>query len=158
VEDENDDRKMIICDGCGAWQHNECMEISENDKELPKEYFCEICKPEDHQELLAKVNRGENPWEGRAKERGRLEEERKARRRKGGKRGKKGRPSDVKSEASEDVNGNSTPSAEVKAGNTPAGRRGSGQKRKLESEANTETQDLVRYNAYRAVVCSRSLM
>ncbi|KAI9873534.1 MAG: hypothetical protein M1830_000302 [Pleopsidium flavum] len=142
VEDENDDRKMIICDGCGAWQHNECMEISENDKELPKEYFCEICKPEDHQELLAKVNRGEKPWEERAKERERLDEERKARRRKGGKRGKKGRPSDVKSEASEDVNGNDTHSAEIKAGDTPGGRRGSGQKRKLESEANTEAEEL----------------
>lgn len=135
---------MICCDRCGAWQHNECMEISENDKELPKEYFCEICKPEDHQELLAKVNRGEKPWEERAKERARLEEERKARRRKGGKKGKKPRPSDVKSEASEEVNGNGTPPVEVKVVETLSGRRESGQKRKLENEGGLDTKDSVR--------------
>ena len=148
MEDEDDDRKMIICDKCGAWQHNECMEISENDKELPKEYFCEICKPEDHQELLAKVSRGEKPWEERAKERERLEEERKARRRKGGKKGKKGRPSDVKSEVSEDVNGNGTPPGEVKAAETPVGKRASGQKRKLENEVDSDAKELVRYDPY----------
>ncbi len=143
MEDEDDDRKMIICDGCAAWQHNECMEISENDKELPKEYFCEICNPEDHQELLAKVNRGEKPWEERAKERERREEERKARRRKGGKRGKKARPSDVKSEASEDVNGSGTPVAEVKVEETPSAKVESGQKRKLESERGAVANELV---------------
>lgn len=128
------------------------MEISENDKELPKEYFCEICKPEDHQELLAKVNRGEKPWEERAKERARLEEERKARRRKGGKKGKKPRPSDVKSEASEEVNGNGTPAVEVKIGETLSGRRESGQKRKLENEGDTDTKDSVHYSIC-TIVC-----
>ena len=121
------------------------MEISENDKELPKEYFCEICKPEDHQELLAKVARGEKPWEERVKERAKLEEERKARRRKGGKKGKKPRPSDVKSEASEDVNANGTPPAEVKTAETVSGRRESGQKRKLENEGDVNTKEAVRY-------------
>lgn len=119
------------------------MEISENDKELPKEYFCELCKPEDHQELLAKVDRGEKPWEERAKERARLEEERKARRRKGGKKAKKPRASDVKSEASEDVNGSGTPPGEVKTEETVSGRRESGQKRKLENEADIDTKESV---------------
>lgn len=136
---------MICCDKCGVWQHNECMEISENDKELPKEYFCEMCKPEDHQVLLAKVNKGEKPWEERAKERARLEEERKARRRKGGKKGKKTRPSDVKSEASEEVNGNGTPPVDVKMGETISGRSDSGPKRKLENDGDVDTKDLVRY-------------
>lgn len=87
---------MIICDNCEAWQHNECMEVSENAEDLPDQYFCERCKPEDHKDLLAKVARGEKPWEERAKQRELEEAERKSRRRKGGKRGKRGRASDVK--------------------------------------------------------------
>ncbi|KAI9818857.1 MAG: hypothetical protein M1827_007678 [Pycnora praestabilis] len=107
-ENEDDDRKMIYCDQCTVWQHNECMEISENEEELPEVYLCEICRPENHQDLLTKIAKGEKPWEDRAREREREEEERKARRRKGGKKGKggkRGRPSDLKSEASEEVNG-----------------------------------------------------
>lgn len=89
---------MIICDKCDAWQHNECMEVSENTEDLPDQYFCELCKPDDHRQLLAKVARGEKPWEERAKQREREEAERKARRRKGGKKGKKGRASEVKAD------------------------------------------------------------
>lgn len=88
---------MVICDNCDAWQHNECMEISENSEELPDQYFCELCKPEDHKELLAKVSRGEKPWEERARQREREEAERKGRKRKG-KKGKRGRPSEAKME------------------------------------------------------------
>ena len=88
---------MIICDRCDAWQHNACMEISENSEELPDQYFCEQCKPEDHKELLAKVARGEKPWEERARQREREEAERKGRKRKG-KKGKRGRPSEAKKE------------------------------------------------------------
>lgn len=105
-EDEDDERVMIICDKCDAWQHNECMEVSENTEELPDQYFCELCKPEDHRQLLAKVARGERPWEERAKQREREEEERKARRRKGGKKGRKGRSSEVKAD---DSKANGTP-------------------------------------------------
>ena len=107
-EDEDDDRVMIVCDNCEAWQHNECMEVSENTEELPDQYFCELCRPEDHRELLAKVARGEKPWEERAKEREREEAERKSRKRKGGKRGKKGRASEVKADA---ANANGTPAS-----------------------------------------------
>ena len=106
-EDEDDDRVMIVCDNCEAWQHNECMEVSENTDELPDQYFCELCKPEDHRELLAKVKRGEKPWEEREKQREIEEQERKARRRKGGKKGKKGRASEVKAD---DAKSNGTPS------------------------------------------------
>lgn len=106
-EDEDDDRVMIVCDNCEAWQHNECMEVSENTDELPDQYFCEQCKPADHRELLAKVKRGEKPWEERAKQREIEEQERKARRRKGGKKGKKGRASEVKAD---DAKSNGTPS------------------------------------------------
>ena len=76
------------------------MEVSENDDELPEKYFCEQCRPRDHKELLAKVARGEKPWEERARERERQEEERKARKGKG-KKGRKGRPSIAKKEEAE---------------------------------------------------------
>ncbi len=126
-EDEDDERMMIICDNCDAWQHNECMEISQNPKELPARYYCEQCRPADHRELLAKVTRGEKPWEEIAKQREREEEERKARKRKGGRKGKKGRPSGVKGGIetglkNEDVEINGTPAASPtrKADYTPA--------------------------------------
>ncbi|KAI4179226.1 MAG: hypothetical protein L6R41_007964 [Letrouitia leprolyta] len=97
-EDEDDDRKMIICDSCEAWQHNECMEMSLDDNELPEQYFCEQCRPDLHQDLLAKVERGERPWEELARRREQEEQEKQARRRKGGKKGRRGRPSEAKSE------------------------------------------------------------
>ena len=105
VEDEDDaERTMICCDRCTAWQHNDCMEITENPDELPEQYYCEQCKPEDHQGLLAKIARGEKPWEEKARQREAEAAERKARRRKG-KKGKKGRPSEAKVEAVKGVNG-----------------------------------------------------
>ena len=119
-EDEDDDRVMIVCDNCEAWQHNECMEISENPDDLADQYFCEICKPEDHKELLAKVARGEKPWEERVKQREREEEERKARRRKGGKKGKKGRASNVKPETKQGFKPETKPA--VKTNGTPSGK------------------------------------
>lgn len=108
-EDEDDDRTMVICDRCEAWQHNECMEISENSEDLPEQYYCELCRPQDHKELLAKVARGEKPWEERVKQRELEAEARKARRRKGGKKGKKGRLSEVQVAKTEVPNGNGTP-------------------------------------------------
>lgn len=118
-EDEDDERVMIICDKCDAWQHNECMEVSEDTEELPDQYFCELCKPEDHRQLLAKVARGEKPWEERAKQREREEEERKARRRKGGKKGKKGRASEVKADDTK-TNGSPATTPAKKPVTTPA--------------------------------------
>lgn len=83
---------MICCENCEAWQHNECMEVSENDDELPDEYYCEQCKPGNHEGLLVKMARGEKPWMERARERERQEEEKRAKKSKG-KKGKRGRPS-----------------------------------------------------------------
>ena len=104
IEDEDDaERTMICCDRCTAWQHNDCMEITEDPNEMPEQYFCEQCKPEDHQGLLAKIARGEKPWEERARQREMEAAERKARRRKGGKRGRRGRPSEAKVEKVEKV-------------------------------------------------------
>ncbi|KAA8909955.1 transcription factor S-II, central domain-containing protein [Sphaerosporella brunnea] len=60
-EDEDDDRMMIQCEGCDAWQHTQCMGISK--KKIPKQYFCEICNPELHSILLSQLELGEKPWE-----------------------------------------------------------------------------------------------
>jgi hypothetical protein len=73
-------RQMICCDSCAAWQHNKCLSLPEGDFWEGKDYYCEQCKPEDHQELLAAMARGERPWA----------------RKKGSKA--KPRPSDVKQE------------------------------------------------------------
>ncbi|KAK4690547.1 hypothetical protein P7C71_g6265, partial [Lecanoromycetidae sp. Uapishka_2] len=101
-EDEDDERKMICCEECEAWQHNECMEMSENDDELPDKYYCEQCRPKNHKELLAKIARGEKPWEERAKQREEEEAQKKSRKKKGKKGGKRGRPSEIQKEESQE--------------------------------------------------------
>ncbi|KAH5988902.1 transcription factor BYE1 [Parastagonospora nodorum] len=72
-------RQMICCDRCEAWQHNKCLGLPEGDFWEGKNYYCEQCHPQDHQELLAAMARGEKPWA-----------------RKKGSKGNKPRPSDVK--------------------------------------------------------------
>jgi len=89
---------MICCEGCEAWQHNECMEMSEDDDELPDNYYCEQCRPQDHVELLRKIKNGEKPWEERAKQREEEEQGKKGRRKKGKKGGRKPRQSEVRKE------------------------------------------------------------
>lgn len=142
IKDEDDGRVMICCDMCEAWQHNECMEISEDSDELPDQYFCEQCKPEDHKELLAKVARGEKPWEERAEQREREEAEKKGRKRKG-KRGKKGRASEVKKN---EPQSNSAIAAAVPVASSPVQpetpKVETGQKRKLEVETASATEDV----------------
>jgi len=93
---------MICCEKCEAWQHNECMEMSENDDELPDKYYCEQCHPKDHKELLAKIARGEKPWEERARQREEEEAQKKGRKKKGKKGGKKARPSEVQKEETQE--------------------------------------------------------
>ena len=84
----------IACDKCTAWQHNVCVGKSIYDEDLTSEYFCEVCKPEDHKELLDGIARGEKPWEARRKV---YEEESRKKKKGGPKRGAKGkRQSDVK--------------------------------------------------------------
>ena len=90
-EEDEEERTMICCDDCAAWQHNECMEIPDKLSE-GEQYFCEQCRPELHKDLLAKIARGEKPWEERA----RVREGEKSKGRKGrGKKGKRGGRSSV---------------------------------------------------------------
>lgn len=86
---------MICCEECEAWQHNECMEMSENDDELPDKYYCEQCRPKDHVGLLKKIKNGEKPWEERAKQRELEEQGKRGRKKKGKKGGRKPRQSET---------------------------------------------------------------
>ncbi|KAA8644507.1 hypothetical protein EYZ11_004614 [Aspergillus tanneri] len=98
-EEEDVERDMICCDQCSAWQHNDCMGLTFAKGEEPDEYFCELCKPENHKVLLDKIARGEKPWEEVAERRRKEVEEKKAsRRRKGRKGGRRGKPSEAKTD------------------------------------------------------------
>jgi len=137
-EDEDDERTMVICDKCSAWQHNICMGISENAQDLPEHYFCEQCKPEDHKELLAQMARGEKPWEERNAQKQREEEEKKGRKRKG-KKGKRGRPSEVQSEKPKELNGAQAPAVPSPVSQESlVAQPEVGQKRKLPAELDTQ--------------------
>lgn len=105
-EEEDVERDMICCDQCSAWQHNDCMGLTFAKGNEPAEYFCEQCKPENHKDLLERMARGEKPWEEAARIRAQAAEERRAKRKKGGKRGRKSKGNDIKSET-----GDVTPSA-----------------------------------------------
>lgn len=37
---------MVQCDQCEVWQHCECVGLEEQD--IPDQYYCEECKPENH--------------------------------------------------------------------------------------------------------------
>lgn len=93
-------REMICCDSCEAWQHNKCLSLPEGGYWENRTYYCERCRPGDHQELLAAMARGEKPWA----------------RKKGSK--PKPRPSDVKQEESGGTP--SQPPAEDTPSQTPA--------------------------------------
>ncbi|CAD6500534.1 BgTH12-06244, partial [Blumeria graminis f. sp. triticale] len=68
VETGDDDKDpWIACDSCDAWQHNICMGISSYGEDVPDQYFCEQCRPQDHKELLAGIKRGQKLWEERRK-------------------------------------------------------------------------------------------
>ena len=109
-QDEDSGEPWIACDQCGAWQHNICMGMSQYTEDLPKEYFCELCRPENHEELLTGIARGEKPWEARRKA---YEEEKADKKKKGPKKGKK-RISDLKEDASQKSKQSPPPAPEPK--------------------------------------------
>ncbi len=90
-------------------------------EDIPKDYFCELCKPEDHRELLQSLARGEKLWEGRR----RAYEDEKAneKKKKGGRKGKK-RHSDNKddtSQATKKAKATASPAPEPKETKAVAG-------------------------------------
>ncbi|KAL5600885.1 hypothetical protein BROUX41_005725 [Berkeleyomyces rouxiae] len=87
----------IACDKCGVWQHNVCMGMSVFTEDLPKNYYCEQCAPEDHVELLEGMESGESPWEARRRA---YEDEESEKRKRKTKRGRGKKSNDVKEDAS----------------------------------------------------------
>ncbi|KAF8422630.1 transcription factor S-II, central domain-containing protein, partial [Tirmania nivea] len=96
-EVKGDTRMMVQCEGCKVWQHCECLELDEDELEEDKDYYCEVCKPENHEEFLAKVERGEKPWETAR----RTKRKRKGRKSTG--KGKKGKASQAKKKGGKKV-------------------------------------------------------
>jgi Transcription factor S-II (TFIIS), central domain/SPOC domain/PhD finger domain len=52
-DNEDDGGFMIQCEGCGKWQHGECMGY-ENEDEVGDTYSCEVCRPELYKDAEAK--------------------------------------------------------------------------------------------------------
>ncbi|KAI5119859.1 hypothetical protein M0805_000693 [Coniferiporia weirii] len=48
---------MVQCELCMAWQHGPCMGFAQESELPPGDYYCERCKPENHVELLKKLQR-----------------------------------------------------------------------------------------------------
>lgn len=94
-QDDDSGEAWISCEQCFAWQHNVCIGVSSFEDEIPDHYWCEICKPENHTELLEGIAKGEKPWEARRK----AHEEQKKKPRKGGRKAKAKRQSDAKDDA-----------------------------------------------------------
>ncbi|KAJ5940019.1 hypothetical protein N7516_000187 [Penicillium verrucosum] len=117
-EEEDVERDMICCDQCSAWQHNDCMGLTFMKGQEPDQYYCEQCRPENHTNLLAKINAGEKPWEEVAERRRREAEEKRSKRKKGKKGGRKGRPSESRTDASTPAR--TAPSTTPGPGGSPA--------------------------------------
>jgi hypothetical protein len=66
-DDRKDTRPFIACDACSVWQHNVCMGIPDDEDDVPEHYFCELCRPEEHQETIQALQRGEEIWDTRNK-------------------------------------------------------------------------------------------
>ncbi|KAF9880540.1 SPOC domain-containing protein [Colletotrichum karsti] len=100
-QDGDSEEPWIACDKCGAWQHNVCMGMSVFSEDLPKNYYCEQCAPQDHKELLSAMAKGELPWEARRKAYEDEQAEKKKKKKKGGRVGK--RASDPREDLSQDA-------------------------------------------------------
>lgn len=108
-QDEDSGEAWISCETCFVWQHNVCVGVSSYEDEIPENYWCEECKPENHKELLDAIARGEKLWEARRKAH---EEETERKKKRGGrKRGKRG--SDTREDAEKDA------AAQAKTSPTP---------------------------------------
>jgi hypothetical protein len=84
----DDPEPWIACDNCGVWQHNVCVGIPTYEDEIPDNYLCEQCGPEEHKELLASIQDGERIWEVRRRAYEEMQAEEEASKKKG-KKGKK---------------------------------------------------------------------
>lgn len=118
-QDQDSGEAWISCETCFAWQHNVCVGVSSFEDEIPENYWCEQCRPDDHKELLAAMARGEKPWEDRRKAH---EEEVTNRKKRGPKRGRGKRGSDSKDDTASNK-ASPTPDAVSKPGPKPGKRK-----------------------------------
>ncbi|OJD36649.1 phd finger domain-containing protein [Diplodia corticola] len=95
-DDDEGGRMMICCDNCDAWQHNDCMGLTEDPKKQPDSYLCEQCNPDGHQETLQALKDGIKVWEVRL-------EEKKNKSKKGKKSSRKSRQSEIRAAAGGDT-------------------------------------------------------
>ncbi|KAK0650698.1 Histone-lysine N-methyltransferase 2E [Lasiodiplodia hormozganensis] len=95
-DDDEGGRMMICCDNCDAWQHNDCMGLTEDPKKQPDSYLCEQCNPDGHQETLQALKDGIKIWEVRL-------EEKKNKSKKGKKSSRKSRQSEIRAAAGGDI-------------------------------------------------------
>lgn len=130
-DNENDKRAFVSCDACSVWQHNICMGVPEDEDEVGEHYFCEECRPQEHEETCESIRKGDKIWETRNKIY--LQEKKMSKSRKS----KSGKPSWLKKDLRE-----STATEEPKQTPTPAPApapapevKESSTKRKRESEA-----------------------
>ncbi|OIW25456.1 SPOC-domain-containing protein [Coniochaeta ligniaria NRRL 30616] len=122
-QDEDSGEPWIACEQCSAWQHNVCMGISRYSEDVKDlDYWCEICRPEDHKELLEALDRGEKLWETRRRayeEELAEEEAAEKKKKKGPKKAKGKRISDPKEEPKQSP----APEAKKEAKPAAAGKR-----------------------------------
>jgi hypothetical protein len=123
TSDPGDDSPWIQCEECKAWQHNVCMGLPIFEEDLENlEYFCEQCRPENHEELLAAMARGEKPWLARQKEyeEGRYMEGQTKKRGRGKGKGKRN-SGDNDDDSRANTRGKPSPVPETKKGKAAAG-------------------------------------
>ncbi|KAK7569582.1 hypothetical protein IWX91DRAFT_58250 [Phyllosticta citricarpa] len=94
-DDDEGGRMMICCDKCDAWQHNDCMGLTEDPKKQPDSYLCEQCNPDGHPDTVEALKNGIKIWDVR-------QDEKKTKGKKG-KKSRKSRQSEIRAAVSEEA-------------------------------------------------------
>jgi hypothetical protein len=100
------------------------MGVTEDENALPEQYWCELCKPENHKELLEQVARGEKPWEEKLLARLKAEEEKGKKGKKGAKKGKSKKSDSIPASGKEDTEDIEMPDSKDHANGNGAAARG----------------------------------
>lgn len=146
-DDDDEGEPWVACDQCATWQHNVCMGIpTENVDELP-DYYCERCRPEEHEELLAAISKGEKLWEERRRIYEAGKKPRKNRKSKGGgTKKKKADPKATAQRANGQANGSPAPSgheASLSAKNDQTNRPASAKRKSREDSQDQDPSNKV---------------
>jgi hypothetical protein len=141
TKDDEVGRQYVSCDTCEVWQHNVCMGVPLEEERQPEHYFCELCEPNDHKDLLEAEARGEQLWQTRiADHEAEKRRKRNEKKRPKSRQQKAARQSEVKSEAPASEQASPAPTASIpppSQDEAPA----AGSKRKFEEETVQQEQD-----------------